>query len=360
MFTQDRQARNVQPLLQQARDYERQQNYDAAERIYQAALKLAPEDPETVKRLGVLYQTEFKFQDSLAFFKKVLGTDPRYPEVNFFEGMSYFGLNDFLNAIESFERELRLPRPHPRCRYYLSLALQSAGRTDEAIAELHRALKANPKDADALYQLARIHKNESLRAIQLLHDLDPDSFQLHALMGEVYADDQRYPDSIREYEAALAKRPDAPGLHYAIGVAYWAQNQLDAAEKEFLLARKENPSDGLINLYLGDIAVRRQQFREALVYLGAADKALPNMAARVHLLFGRSYMGLGEWEKAKTELAIAARADPSDGQPHYLLARVCRELNDLEASRREMGLFEQLSKAQKTNARDQLRFSEQR
>src|SRR3989442_10131814 len=45
---------------------------------------------------------------------------------------------------------------------------------------------------------------------------------------------------------------------------------------------------------------------------------------RSHLLFGRSYMGLGEWEKAKAELALAVRADPSDGQPHYLLARVCR------------------------------------
>src|SRR5437879_6503147 len=224
---------DVGAFLEQARAAEKTGGYLAAERIYLQALAIAPGNLETLKRLGVLQQTELKFGESIESFKQVLAHQAQYPEVNFFLGVSYFGENDFNQAIRSFELELGTPKPHRRCRYYLALALQAAGRIEESISQLNRALADNPKDADALYQLARVYKNASLQSIESLKALDPDSFQLHALMGEVYADEERHAEAIKEYQAALAKRPDATGIHYAIGVAYWVQHQMDAAEKEF-------------------------------------------------------------------------------------------------------------------------------
>src|SRR5437879_1753695 len=268
---------DVAAFLEQARTAEKTGDYQAAERVYLQALAIAPGNLETLKRLGVLQQTELKFGESVENFKQVLTHDAQYPEVNFFLGVSYFGENDFNQAIRSFELELGTPTPHRRCRYYLALALQAAGRIEESISQLNRALADNPKDADALYQLARVYKNASLQSIESLKALDPDSFQLHALMGEVYADEERHAEAIKEYQAALAKRPDATGIHYAIGVAYWVQHQLDAAKKEFMDALKENPNDALTNLYLGDIAVHDQRFSEAHGYLSVAEKGQPNM-----------------------------------------------------------------------------------
>src|SRR5947199_7034403 len=91
--------------------------------------------------------------------------DPQYCELNFFLGVSDFGENDPNQAIRSFELELGTLKPHPRCRYYLALALQAAGQIDESISQLNRTVAENPKDADALYQLARIYKNASIQAI---------------------------------------------------------------------------------------------------------------------------------------------------------------------------------------------------
>src|SRR5216683_959092 len=147
---------NVEVLLEQARSEEKTGDYAAAERIY----------------------------------KHVLANDPQYPEVNFFLGVSYLGKNDFNESIDSFESELKTPNPHPRSHYYLGLAFQSSGRIEEATSQLNQSLVQNTKDADALYELARIYKNASLRSIELLKTLDEDSFQLHALMGEVYADEE--------------------------------------------------------------------------------------------------------------------------------------------------------------------------
>jgi tetratricopeptide (TPR) repeat protein len=337
---------DIQDLLDQARANEKKGEYEKAERVYSRALTLTPGNLEVLKRLGIVQQTELKFAESILHFRRVLAQNPQYPEVNFFLGVSYFGENDFSHAIPSFEQELATKNPNPRCRYYLALALQYAGRTDEAIKQLNLAVEGNPKDADALYQLARIHKNASVQAIERLKSLGPDSFQLHALMGEVYADQERYNEAAKEYQAALAKRPDAPGVHYAIGVAYWAQHQIGAAQKEFLDALKENPHDALTNLYLGDIAVQEGQFAKALEYLQVAEKGQPGMA-QVHVLLGKCYRGQNDHEKARAEFLAAIEADPKAAQPHYLLAQVYRELHNPQASAREIAEFERLSKSEK-------------
>jgi tetratricopeptide (TPR) repeat protein len=333
---------DVGTLLEQARTAEKAADYPAAERVYSQALAVDPGNLETLKRLGVLQQTELKFGESVESFKRVIEHDARYLEVHFFLGVSYFGENDFNQAIQSFEQELESPKPHPKCRYYLALALQAAGRIDETIAQLNRAVAENPKDADALYQLARIYKSASLQAIDRLKILDEDSFQMHALMGEVYADEVRYSEAIKEYQAALAKRPDAPGIHYAIGVAYWAQHELDAAQKEFLEALQEGPNDALTNLYLGDIAVHHELFAEAREYLSIAGRGQSSMP-QLHVLLGKCYRGQNEPEKAKAEFLAAIQADPSAAQPHYLLGQVDRDLRDLQASAKEFAEFERLS-----------------
>ena len=333
---------DVGTLLDQARTAEKAADYQVAERVYLQALAVDPGNLETLKRQGVLQQTELKFGASVESFKRVLEHDARYLEVNFFLGVSYFGENDVNQAIHSFEQELETPKPHPKCRYYLALALQAAGRIDDTIVQLNRVVAENPKDADALYQLARIYKSASLQAIDRLKALDEDSFQIHALMGEVYADEVQYAEAIKEYQAALAKHPDAPGIHYAIGVAYWAQHEFDAAQKEFLEALKERPSDVLTNMYLGDIAVHHERFAEAREYLSIAERGQSGMP-QLHVLLGKCYRGQNEPEKAKAEFLAAIQADPSAAQPHYLLGQVDRDLRDLEASAKEFAEFERLS-----------------
>ena len=177
--------------------------------------------------------------------------------------------------------------------------------------------------------------------------MDPDSFQLHALMGEVFADQERYSDAIEEYLKALAEQlQDAPVIQFLIGVAYWAQRQMEPAEKAFKEAYKENPNDAMTNLYLGDIAVHSQRFSDALPFLVVAKRAQPDMP-QLHVLLGQCYQAEKELQMAKAEFQAAITADPTAAQPHYLLAAVFRELQDARASADELGQYEQLSKLEK-------------
>ena len=200
----------------------------------------------------------------------------------------------------------------------------SLGRSDDAIAQFNQSLARNPKDADALYQLARLHMNAALEIIQNLTDLDPDSFQLHALMGEVYASNRLYEDSLKEYRAALGKRPDAPGLHYALGVAYRNLKQIDEAEKEFLLALREDPNDFRVNLYLAEFAVGRGDCAGAMDYLRVASP--PSPAGAPSFSPGQVLLALKDLEKAKPNCSSPFRQIPMTRRLIISLPRYIRSL----------------------------------
>ncbi len=332
-------------LLERARGQEKAGDYSAAEQTYRQALASAPNSLEVLKRLGILQQTEFKFDESIQSFQRVLAGDPNYSQVNFFEGISFYGKNDIPKAISCLHRELETAQPHPRTRFYLANLLMTSGRATEAIEQLNQLLAKNPKDPDALYQLARLHKNASFQFMEQLKALDPDSFQVHLLLGELYADEQRYPEAIKEYRAAQDKRPEARGIHYSIGISYWVQKQFGLAEEEFRKALRENPKDAMTNLYVGDIAVRDGRFAEALQFLSFAKAAQPGMP-QTHVLLGKCYQRQNDFAKAEDELLEAIRIDPAAAQAHYLLAQIYRKLNDPEKSAIELAKFEELSKSE--------------
>lgn len=59
-------------LLQQARIAEKAGDYASAARVYHQALAIVPGNLEVLKRLGVLEQTELKFDDSIDHFRQVI------------------------------------------------------------------------------------------------------------------------------------------------------------------------------------------------------------------------------------------------------------------------------------------------
>src|SRR5258708_10060454 len=79
---------DLNALLEQARTREKAGDYAAAARVYEQAMALVPGNSEVLKRLGVLQQTQRKFDDSIEKFQQVLVRDPQYRAVTFFPPVS--------------------------------------------------------------------------------------------------------------------------------------------------------------------------------------------------------------------------------------------------------------------------------
>ena len=274
--------------------------------------------------------------------KRCCGKPPQYPEVNFYQGLSYFGLNEFEKAIDGFNKELEANPRYRRAHYYAALAFQSLGRTVDSIQQFEAILKENPNDTDVLYLLARLHKAASLSAVKRLDALDPDSQFIRVLKGEGHVDSEQYHEAIKEYKQILQKNPNFPGIHLALGHIYWKAVNNEEAEKELRVALNEDPNHPMASYYLGDILLRTQRSQQAIPFFLVAVKANPQFLG-AYFQLGKCYAAEGNLQEALRVLLKALELNPDHKMTHYQLSQVYARLNDQEKKRHHLDIFRKLN-----------------
>ncbi len=335
-------SRSLEDYFRQAKELETREDYPGAEKIYQEAAASYPRQPEILKRLGLVYQTELKFRESIETFQKVLQEAPQYPEANFYLGLSYFGLNQFEKAIEAFNKELDANPKYRRAHYYAAQAYQSLNRTADAARQYEILLQEDPTDKRVLFQLIRLLKSATVQAIKQLGNLDPDSDFMLVLKAESYAEDEKYAEAIQKYTELLKKNPSFPGIHFGLGGVYY--NKLDDinAEKEFRLALSEDPNLPMANYYLADILMRSQKIEQAVPLLQIVVAASPQFM-RGYLQLGKCYAAQGKLQDALKLLLKAVELEPKDKTPHYQLAQLYTRLQQPDQARHHLEIFQQLN-----------------
>lgn len=336
-------TQSVENFLSEAKQLEEKQDYDRAIKVYLQASSAFPDHPEILERLGIMYQTQLKFAESIQSFQKVLAMNPEYPETNFYVGVSYLGYNDYNKALEYFDRELKFHPDYRRAHLYAAKALLALGREGEAVQQYQTLTQQNPKDTRVWFELASLYRSLAVHAYKQLETIDPDSVLLEVLRAEADADDLRYQDAIKRYEQALKKQPDFPGLHFALGQTYYKMDKPVEAEPELRLGLKEDPDNPPANYMLGQILLHNGKAEEALPFLRTAVNGDPAFM-KGQLELGKCYLQLGQIEEAQQALSRAVDADPTSPAPHVLLVQVYTRLNDEEKRKSEMNLIQKLEK----------------
>ena len=331
----------LENYLSEGKQLEEKEDYEGAIKVYQQALSAFPDQPEALKRIGIMYQTEQKFADSIRAFERVLQLNPQYPETNFYLGVSYFADNDYAKALGYFDQELKFHSDYRRAHVYAAKALLALGRVGEAIQHYEALVKDDPKDARVWFELASLHRAMAMHAYHELESIDSDSVLLHALRAESDTDDAKYEDAIKEYEEVQKKQPGFPGLHFALGQIYFKMNKAIEAEPELRLAVKEDPSNPPANYMLGQILLRNKKAEEAFPFLQVATNGDPTFM-KGHLELGKCYLQLGRVQEAQEALLKAVEADPHSPEPHVLLVQVYTRLKDDEKRKSELATIQKL------------------
>ena len=341
-------AQTLENLFSQAKQLEDRKDYDGAIKIYQQATSAFPDQPEAFKRLGIVYQTELKFAESIEAFQSALRIDSQYPEANFYLGVSYLGDNDYDKALDYFNRELKAHPDYRRAHLYAAKALLALGREGEAVEHYQTLAQQNPKDARVWFELASIYRSLAQHAFQQLENVDPDSILLDVLRAEANADELRYDEATSLYQKALKKQPDFPGLHFALGQIYFKTDKPVQAEPELRMALKEDPENPRANYMLGQILLHDEKAQEALPLLQVAVDGDPTFM-KGQLELGKCYLRLGKLPEAQKTLKAASDADPRSPAPHVLLVQVYTRLKDDDKRKAEMALIQKLEQESRAN-----------
>ncbi len=111
-------------------------------------------------------------------------------------------------------------------------AKQTIGAFDSAIAELNRAITADPGFVPAYFLMGKVYneagqREQAVTAFQKTLELDPKHFPARMALASVFNKMGRDSLALTEYLAAVEVRPQDPEVYFKIALEYWYMQQLE-------------------------------------------------------------------------------------------------------------------------------------
>jgi len=216
------------------------------------------------------------------------------------------------------------------------LALQRAGRADEAAERYLRVLDSQPRNFDALQLLGvlRFRDGRVIEGLKLLEraiELQPSHGPTLNNLGNALRAAGRIDDALRAYRRAVNVLPNAPAvLMRNLGSLLVETGSLEEGARWLGAALAADPLDPEIHCWAGHLNVDRGQPTIAIAAYRAALRLNPNLAA-AHRGLGLAYVLQREHGAALASLADALALDPSDLMVRTLHLAEALQLAEWEA-----------------------------
>ncbi len=218
------------------------------------------------------------------------------------------------------------------------------GRNDapHALDELAAALRADPKNLDALYYLNRLSSVLARQEFARLYAMAPESARVHQLMAESLHEQDDAAGEEREYLAALEKNPHSVSVLNALGELKRHQSRLEAAAGYYARAAAIDPLSFDALYGLGACAIFGQDNPQAIAYLSRALVVDPQSIA-TRLALGDALLRDKQNQRAVDVLQGLVATDPSAKQAWVLLAKALRGLGRKEEADRAFARYRVLA-----------------
>jgi tetratricopeptide (TPR) repeat protein len=207
--------------------------------------------------------------------------------------------------------------------------------------------RLNPKDADVLYETARLHMRAWDEAIAEMFRSTPSSFRVNQLSGEVFETQGRYGEAAAEYRKAIQKSPATLNLHYRLGRAVLLESHepsaLALARKEFEAELKLNPRDAAAEYQVGQILIALQHSADADGHFAKAAELNPSFA-EAYVARAKVLLESKRYADAAPLLEKAIQVQPALEAAHYSLMVAYRSLGRTADALREKAELDKLQK----------------
>ena len=150
-------------------------------------------------------------------------------------GLAHLRADRADQAAAELERAVRLDPANAEFLKTLGSARRAQGRLDDAIASYHAALQLAPDNAAVLYNLGITLREtgrltEAETHFRRVHELDPNDGETLFHLAALLAERGQLTESVRLYRKALALAPENPFVWMGLGIAYQSMpDQLEQA-----------------------------------------------------------------------------------------------------------------------------------
>jgi len=329
----------------------------------QSAEPSVPPDALPLVQSGIAAENRGDLEQAIAAFRKAADLAPASEIVFLRLGDAYMKRHDFAAAIPPLQRAAELSPDSPAVHQLLGYALLTqgyaaeaiphlqaihddgalgiaqlqAGHAAEAVANLQAALAKSPDDPDLLFYLSRAATALAGQSLDRLRSVYPNSARGLQALGQTDFEMKMLPQAAKEYQQAIAMRPDLPGLRLELGQVFAAGSDWPKAEEQFRGEAQLQPGNAEAAYRLGNALLQQGKMKEATDELKRSDSLHPDMPETLYAL-GRA-AAISDPDVAEHALlrAIELEKDtPLAGQAYLALAQIHRRQGNAEQAARDM------------------------
>ena len=211
----------------------------------------------------------------------------------------------------------------PASYYNLGVALGTAGRTQEEVAQYERALRLEADYAPVHHNLGNIsfqagNVQEAIGHWELALRSNPNIAEAHYNLGLALTQLGRMPEAVAHYEQALRIKPDYAEAHSSLGIVLVRLGRVTEAIGHYEQALRIRPEYVEAHYNLGVALARLGRVSEAIGHWEEALRIQPDYA-EVHSNLGVALERAGRVQEAMGHYEEALRLKPQYAEAHYNL-----------------------------------------
>lgn len=134
-------------------------DHEGAVRLFRAAVKTNPSEPNVHFGLGYLLWTKGQYPEAATEFQAELGNDPQHTLATLYLGDAKLQMNLPEEAQPLLEKVVKVDGSSGMAHRNLGIVYADEGKKEQAMAEFRAAIQINPKDVNAHYRLARLYRS---------------------------------------------------------------------------------------------------------------------------------------------------------------------------------------------------------
>lgn len=335
--------------FQRAVALQQQGNFDEAAAAYRALLKNNPDYVEALANFGTVLSRLGQYQEAIAAYEKALKLNPQLTPLLLNLGIAHYRAGQFAKAAEVFPQLLQAAPTSLQARQLYGLSLAALGKDEAALAQLEPTLDVAPPDAAVLYTAGtlylRLNKPGLRGMLERLAAFPAGQAALHLLQGQAFLRDQDFEQALEELQAAEKLNAELPRLYFALGLAHHQLKHHQEARAAFEIEARRSPNDAPTLYFLaaslealGDLAAAHQHVTASL--------KLDPQATASNALLGKILFQQGKALLALKYVEAAVKANPTEHEQRYLLARIYQQLGRKADAAREFAEVQRLKAEQ--------------
>jgi tetratricopeptide (TPR) repeat protein len=237
--------------------------------------------------------------------------------------LTWFQVQTWRNSLTLFTHALKVTPENFISHENLGVALDSLGRTNEAISHFEKAMRLQPAAPYPFNSLGMIYarqgKTELAREnFEAALRVAPGFPQAHYNMARLLVAEGHIEEAIRHYQECMRNDPDIPDAHYNLANALVSVGRLEEAASHYRECLRWQPDSADAHNNLGAVLVRLGALRDAVGQFNAALRIKPDFPEAQAQLAG-ALQKLGQIDAARIHYAEAVRLKPDFTHAHLKL-----------------------------------------